>query len=165
MSKGMLNNHRDLEAFMTRSRRRKDSWFTLQILGQLVATVSLLAAGYRYLWHPWLHLLDHPVVSSDGDVLNEHRLDEFQQCAIRNLLDTGLPFLEKASPITVLDFQDRRDRLAEALVAEDIDAFVVEPGYTFKYYGNVSQPEWEVWEVSQHTKAKPPRKTKEADET
>jgi hypothetical protein len=33
-------------------------------------------------------------------------------------------------------------------VAEDTDAFVVEPGYTFKYYGNVSQPEWEVWEVS-----------------
>lgn len=28
-----------------------------------------------------------------------------------------------------------------------MDAFVVEPGYTFKYYANVSQPEWEVWEV------------------
>jgi len=33
-------------------------------------------------------------------------------------------------------------------VADDVDAFVVEPGYTFKYYANVSQPEWEVWEVS-----------------
>ncbi|KAJ5450817.1 uncharacterized protein N7458_007266 [Penicillium daleae] len=53
---------------------------------------------------------------------------------------------KKASPIAVPDFQERRDRLAEALVAEDVDAFVVEPGYTFKYYGNVSQPEWEVWE-------------------
>lgn len=45
------------------------------------------------------------------------------------------------------DFEERRDRLARALVVEDADAFVVEPGYTFKYYANVSQPEWEVWEV------------------
>ena len=45
------------------------------------------------------------------------------------------------------DFEDRRDRLALALVADGVDAFVVEPGYTFKYYANISQPEWEVWEV------------------
>ena len=45
------------------------------------------------------------------------------------------------------DFEERRDRLAHALVVEDADAFVVEPGYTFKYFANVSQPEWEVWEV------------------
>lgn len=76
------------------------------------------------------------------------RLAEFERCAVNNLLDTGLPFLEHVSPIDVLEFEDRRDRLAQALVAEDADAFVVEPGYTFKYYGNVSQPEWEVWEVS-----------------
>lgn len=50
-------------------------------------------------------------------------------------------------PVSVLDYQRRRDRLAIALVADDVDAFVVEPGYTFKYYANVSQPEWEVWEV------------------
>lgn len=76
------------------------------------------------------------------------RLAEFQRCAVSNLLDTGLPFLENVSPIDVPEFEDRRDRLAQALTAEDVDAFVVEPGYTFKYYGNVSQPEWEVWEVS-----------------
>jgi Xaa-Pro aminopeptidase len=27
-----------------------------------------------------------------------------------------------------------------------MDAFIVEPGYTFKYYANISQPDWEVWE-------------------
>jgi hypothetical protein len=56
-----------------------------------------------------------------------------------------------ASPISLADFEERRNRLAQALVAEDVDAFVVEPGYTFKYYGNVSQPDWEVWEVINQT--------------
>ncbi|KAL5363144.1 peptidase M24, structural domain-containing protein [Aspergillus floccosus] len=74
------------------------------------------------------------------------RLQEFQQCSIRNLHDTGHYFLETAIPISVADFEERRDRLAHALVVEDADAFVVEPGYTFKYFANVSQPEWEVWE-------------------
>ncbi|KAL2221714.1 peptidase M24, structural domain-containing protein [Thermoascus aurantiacus ATCC 26904] len=73
-------------------------------------------------------------------------LEAFQQCSIRNLLSTGLYFLENAAPVSVAEYQKRRDRLAEALVADDVDAFVVEPGYTFKYYANVSQPEWEVWE-------------------
>lgn len=40
----------------------------------------------------------------------------------------------------------RRNNLAKALVAEDMDAFVVEPGYTFSYYANVTQPNWEPWE-------------------
>jgi Xaa-Pro aminopeptidase len=31
-------------------------------------------------------------------------------------------------------------------VAEGVDAFVVEPGYTFSYYANITQPQWEVWE-------------------
>ncbi|KAG2414785.1 hypothetical protein HFD88_005973 [Aspergillus terreus] len=74
------------------------------------------------------------------------RLQEFQQCSIQNFQDTGHYFLETAIPISVADFEERRDRLAHALVLEDADAFVVEPGYTFKYYANVSQPEWEVWE-------------------
>nr|UBX54529.1 cratinase/aminopeptidase [Aspergillus sp.] len=76
----------------------------------------------------------------------QSRLQEFQQCSIQNLQDTGHYFLETAIPISVADFEARRDRLARALVAEDADAFIVEPGYTFKYYANVSQPEWEVWE-------------------
>jgi hypothetical protein len=50
--------------------------------------------------------------------------------------------------VSFSEYQSRRDRLASALVADGADAFLVEPGYTFKYYGNVSQVEWEVWEVS-----------------
>ncbi|RMJ28986.1 Metallopeptidase family M24 [Aspergillus sp. HF37] len=74
------------------------------------------------------------------------KLEAFQQCSIDNLLGTGLYFLDSASPVAVADFQERRDRLANALVADGVDAFVVEPGYTFKYYANVSQQEWEPWE-------------------
>lgn len=32
------------------------------------------------------------------------------------------------------------------MVADSIDAFIVEPGYTFQYYANISQKDWEVWE-------------------
>ncbi|OJJ98460.1 hypothetical protein ASPACDRAFT_44970 [Aspergillus aculeatus ATCC 16872] len=73
-------------------------------------------------------------------------LDDFETCSIDNFRGTGYPFLDTAVPMTVEDFEDRRDRLAQALVADGVDAFVVEPGYTFKYYANISQPEWEVWE-------------------
>ncbi|KAJ6043036.1 uncharacterized protein N7446_001232 [Penicillium canescens] len=97
----------------------------------VVAALGLLVTGYCY----GRHQIPRSLTSSPN----------LQQCAIDNLLGTGLPFMN-ASPITLADFEERRDRLANALVAEDADAFVVEPGYTFKYYGNVSQPEWEVWE-------------------
>jgi Xaa-Pro aminopeptidase len=40
----------------------------------------------------------------------------------------------------------RRNDLAKALVAEGIDAFIVEPGFTFSYYANITQPQWEPWE-------------------
>lgn len=76
------------------------------------------------------------------------KLEEFQQCAIKNFHDTGFGFLGTAVPIVLEDFEERRNRLARALVADGVDAFVVEPGYTFKYFANISQPEWEVWEVS-----------------
>jgi hypothetical protein len=116
-----------------------------------VAVLALLAIAYclsQHLW-PWrtresIKQLDATWSKPDGP----DRLRSFQECAINNLLETGLPFLDNASPIVISDYEERRDRLAEALIAEGADAFVVEPGYTFKYYGNVSQPEWEVWEVS-----------------
>lgn len=74
--------------------------------------------------------------------------ESFERCSIENLRQTGYYFLDTATPIAVEEFDERRNRLARALVADGADAFVVEPGYTFKYYANVSQPEWEVWEVS-----------------
>jgi Xaa-Pro aminopeptidase len=65
---------------------------------------------------------------------------------MKTFLDTGLPFLSSASPLPILEFVSRRNSLAKALLRDRVDAFIVEPGYTFKYYANISQPDWEVWE-------------------
>ncbi|CAI7625180.1 unnamed protein product [Penicillium bialowiezense] len=109
-----------------------------------ISALICLATGYYYGNQATPRSLDHGSVTQIQPPLTA--VGNLQKCAIDNLLGTGLPFLEKASPIALVDFEERRNRLANALVAEDVDAFVVEPGYTFKYYGNVSQPEWEVWE-------------------
>ncbi|KPI42124.1 putative peptidase [Cyphellophora attinorum] len=68
-----------------------------------------------------------------------------QQCTIENL-QRDLSFLKGAQPITVSEFIQRQDRLAAVLYQTGIDAFIVEPGYTFQYYSNVSQQDWEPWE-------------------
>ncbi|KAF7516101.1 hypothetical protein G7054_g14291 [Neopestalotiopsis clavispora] len=68
-----------------------------------------------------------------------------QQCSIDNL-HADLSFMKDAKPIVAEEFLERRDRLARALHADKIDAFVLEPGYTFQYYGNISQVNWEPWE-------------------
>ncbi|KAK5679605.1 hypothetical protein LTS10_008426 [Elasticomyces elasticus] len=72
-------------------------------------------------------------------------VDKIQKCAIDNL-HRDLYFLEPAKPIVAEEFISRHDRLAQALAASDVDAFVFEPGYTFQYYGNTSQVDWEPWE-------------------
>lgn len=59
-------------------------------------------------------------------------VDRVQKCAIKNL-HNDLSFLDSAKPIAADEFIERRDRLARALAASAIDAFVVEPGYTFEY--------------------------------
>lgn len=71
--------------------------------------------------------------------LAPHTIDQFQQCSINNFLSTGLPFLKSAAPLPVEEYVQRRNNLAKALVADDVDAFIVEPGYTFQYYANISQ--------------------------
>ncbi|OTA99428.1 hypothetical protein M426DRAFT_325137 [Hypoxylon sp. CI-4A] len=76
---------------------------------------------------------------------SEPDLNQIQKCAIKNL-QADLSFLDGASPISSDEFLQRRDRLAQALVASKVDAFVVEPGYTFQYYANTSQNDWEPWE-------------------
>ncbi|KAI5258100.1 Creatinase/aminopeptidase [Aureobasidium subglaciale] len=68
-----------------------------------------------------------------------------QQCSIDNF-HKDLYFLENARPIKSQEFLDRRDNLAKALHVSGVDAFVLEPGYTFQYYANISQPQWEPWE-------------------
>jgi hypothetical protein len=54
-----------------------------------------------------------------------------QQCAIDNL-KLDLSFLDDAKPIGADEFLERRDRLAQALAVNGVDAFVFEPGYTFQ---------------------------------
>ncbi|KAL7787888.1 peptidase M24, structural domain-containing protein [Trichoderma ceciliae] len=68
-----------------------------------------------------------------------------QQCSINNFR-SNLSFLDNAQPIQAAEFLQRRDRLAQALARDNVDAFVLEPGYTFQYYGNISQVDWEPWE-------------------
>ncbi|KAI8958266.1 Prolidase/Aminopeptidase P-like protein [Daldinia sp. FL1419] len=79
------------------------------------------------------------------DVESSPDIARVQRCAINNL-HANLSFLDGATPISEDEFLERRDRLARALVASDVDAFVLEPGYTFQYYGNISQGDWEPWE-------------------
>lgn len=76
------------------------------------------------------------------------RIDKFdraQKCTIKNL-QKQTSFLDNARPIKAEEFIQRRDNLAKALHESNIDAFVLEPGYTFQYYGNISQTDWEPWE-------------------
>ena len=42
-------------------------------------------------------------------------------------------------------FESAEDRVAAAMLADVFDVFAVKPGYTFEYYGNVSQRELEAW--------------------
>lgn len=57
--------------------------------------------------------------------------EKAQQCAIDNL-HSDLSFLDQAKPIKAGEFVERRDRLAQALAVSGVDAFVLEPGYTFQ---------------------------------
>lgn len=54
--------------------------------------------------------------------------------------------MDDVLPLPVEEFAERRLRLAKSLISANIDAFIVEPGYTFQYYANISQKDWEVWE-------------------
>lgn len=72
--------------------------------------------------------------------------DAFKKCSVDKYRGTGLKFLDTAERPPVNEYILRRNNLAKALAVEKIDAFVVEPGYTFSYYANITQPQWEVWE-------------------
>ncbi|TVY54679.1 putative peptidase [Lachnellula cervina] len=100
-----------------------------------VFTCLLALSKYNHTWE--IHAVSW---------LAPHTIDQFQQCSINNFLSTGLPFLKSAAPLPVEEYVQRRNNLAKALVADDVDAFIVEPGYTFQYYANISQKDWEVWE-------------------
>ncbi|ORY16129.1 peptidase M24 [Clohesyomyces aquaticus] len=89
------------------------------------------------MYHVWSHSNPLSALSSKS---------QFQKCSIDTYRATGLRFLKTAERPPLEEYILRRNNLAEALVADGIDAFLVEPGYTFSYYANVTQPEWEVWE-------------------
>ncbi|KAI0117849.1 peptidase M24, structural domain-containing protein [Nemania sp. FL0031] len=72
-------------------------------------------------------------------------LKDILKCAIDNF-HHDLSFLDTAEPIQADEFFERRDRLAKALIASKADVFVLEPGFSFQYYGNTSQIDWEPWE-------------------
>ena len=71
--------------------------------------------------------------------------DRVQKCSISNFKKNPY-FLENSKPIAVGEFIERRNRLAQALNASGADAFALEPGYSFQYYANISQTDWEPWE-------------------
>jgi hypothetical protein len=74
------------------------------------------------------------------------RRERFRTFSIDTYLATDLKFLDTVEAPTLAEYMLRRNNLAKALVAEGVDAFVVEPGYTFSYYANITQPQWEPWE-------------------
>ncbi|KAK1596511.1 metallopeptidase family M24 [Colletotrichum navitas] len=102
---------------------------------RLIATSFLLCAATSFYY----------LTSFYSQTTISNVYDKAQECAIRNL-HSDLSFLDSAVPINAEEFIARRDRLARALAASNVDAFVLEPGYTFQYYGNISQTDWEPWE-------------------
>lgn len=86
-----------------------------------VAALAVLLLLVLYLYDAYTNLRDETLSA----------IDRVQKCAIDNLHD-DLSFLDPAKPITSEEFIDRRDRLARALEASEMDGFVLEPGYTFQ---------------------------------
>lgn len=78
-------------------------------------------------------LFFHTSSSPHGSCSHARKPDvaKVQQCAIDNL-KADLSFLDDAKPIEPEEFLQRRDRLAQALVENDVDGFFLEPGYTFQ---------------------------------
>ncbi|KAH9843259.1 putative peptidase [Teratosphaeria destructans] len=120
-------------------------WTLLRTLCAVVLATYLLSQTFV----AWVVVTDHTTKRHPPGLplksIPKH-LKDFQTCSIHNFLATNLTFMDTAQPLPVSEFVTRRDRLAQGLVHEDVDAFVVEPGYTFSYYGNVTQTDWEVWE-------------------
>ncbi|KAF2819145.1 Creatinase/aminopeptidase [Ophiobolus disseminans] len=79
-------------------------------------------------------------------ILLRSKQARFRRCSIGKYLATGLPFLDIAKRPSLPEYELRRNSLAHALAVEGVDAFIVEPGFTFSYYANTTQTDWEPWE-------------------
>ncbi|CAO2649376.1 Nn.00g067610.m01.CDS01 [Neocucurbitaria sp. VM-36] len=104
---------------------RRRGWFLLGAVLLILETISLLEYG---------------------SLLLHSKTKPFRRCSIENYLATDLRFLDTAERPPLDDYVLRRNNLARALVMDGADAFIVEPGYTFSYYANVTQSDWEPWE-------------------
>ncbi|KAL1391355.1 metallopeptidase family M24 [Phyllosticta capitalensis] len=109
-------------------RKRRSVWFQIKTI--IAVLVAATYARLVYTQHS-----------------HSHTLSRVSQCTQRNL-HANLSFLTPASPIPAGEFVERRDRLAAALATHhpSVAAYVLEPGYAFQYYGNISQRDWEPWE-------------------
>ncbi|KAI5464813.1 peptidase M24, structural domain-containing protein [Mariannaea sp. PMI_226] len=110
-------------------------WRYVTVATVLIAATLLFGGFHRFHRHRCSHSHKHHKIN----------VAKVQQCSIDNL-HADLSFLDNAVPIAAEEFVERRDRLAKALAVNGVDAFVLEPGYTFQYYGNISQVDWEPWE-------------------
>ena len=113
------------------------------MISLLFTFIKVLTLVFGFLW--LVVSTYDPLPSDRTRGKGEGTLDKVHQCTIDNL-HADLSFLDPAVPIAAEEFIGRRDRLARAVAASGADAFVVEPGYTFQYYGNTSQVDWEPWE-------------------
>lgn len=110
-----------------------------QLDGVKILRVRIMILGILFFSIIWLLQMTYDVNEPNTS------LRDVLKCATDNI-HADLSFLDSAKPIQADEFIERRDRLARALVASDADAFVLEPGFAFQYYGNISQVDWEPWE-------------------
>lgn len=97
-----------------------DSW--VSVLAVIISSAAVLSSVLLAAGFVWRNHSPH----SDTPGFNK-----VQKCSIDNLRE-DLSFLDNAKPIGAQEFLDRRDRLAKALAENGIDAFILEPGYTFQ---------------------------------
>lgn len=94
-------------------------------LSKVIFTISAALISAFFLVHLHASCSHHQQLRKHVDV------DAVQQCSIDNL-KSDLWFLDDVVPIKPEEFLERRDRLAKALAVNGVDAFVLEPGYTFQ---------------------------------
>jgi hypothetical protein len=94
----------------------------------LIAGVASVALLFVYFSHRATNTFPYP----HKPHRHQPDISSVQQCSIDNL-KADLSFLDNAKPIEAEEFLERRDRLAKALHENGVDAFVLEPGYTFQY--------------------------------
>ena len=122
----LIDKKHDIERHATKSSGRGST----RCLKSLLSTMLLFLLTPFYLTHLQTQ---------------NHSTKTIARCTIDSL-HRNLSFLDNSPPITTNEFISRRNRLALALHRLNISTFVFEPGYTFEYYANVSQHDWEPWE-------------------